>query len=156
MFIRWRIYSMWQWLSIPIILLCSLCLGAPTSSGPISDEEATTLWQEGEAALSSSRFEDAVNSFQRYVDRYPGSPNYLKAHVFLGGALMDLGKPGQDIPLITNYLTSTSNNTDSARRRLSIGHAYFELKKLKEAYLTSLKIHKWHSHTPLSSEIVLE
>src|SRR4051794_1002187 len=133
MFTPWRTFSMWQWLSIPtFLLLVSLsvkpCLGAPTSNGPVSQEEAATLWREGEKALEGSRFEDSLNYLLRYVDRYPGSPNYLKANFYLGKTLIELGKPDQALPYLKNYLNGTGNNRDAGQGRLWLGHAYLGLK----------------------------
>jgi TolA-binding protein len=144
---------MWQWLLILISILnisiLSPCFGAPTSSGPVSDEEAQVLWEEGSSAVLHSRFLDASHSLQRYIDRYPGHPHYIKAHLLLGQALIESGKFPKAIPILKNFIASTSNSTDLAQARIWLGKAYLGAEKFQEAQLLSREIDEMAKKHPL-------
>jgi len=152
---------MWRWLSIPTILLFSLCFfqpcyAIPTSSGQNTEEEAQVLWNSGKAALSESRFQDAVNALQRYVDRYPGTPDYLRAHFYLGKALIEQNSNSKAVAVLTNFITSCQNPVESAEGRLLLANAYLNLEKYQQAYLITLEIDQIEKKTSLPSDTLLE
>jgi tetratricopeptide (TPR) repeat protein len=148
---------MWRWLLLTILCLVTpLSLAAPTSSGPTSIQEAQLLWQEGESASKEFRYQDAINALQRYIDRYPGQPSYLKAHLLLGEAFLKLEKYEKAIHPLKSYISSSHATEDNARARLGLIQTYLELKKFHEAYLTTLEINQLESKVHLPSDLLLE
>jgi tetratricopeptide (TPR) repeat protein len=113
-----------------------------TSNGPVSDSEASLLWTDGKKAFEEGRYQDAVNSLQRLVDRYPGHTGYLEAHRYLGRSLQLLGKPALALRPLQDYIGATSDREQSLRARLWLGEAYLELSKPNEAYLSAVEIEK--------------
>jgi TolA-binding protein len=146
----------WQWLLVPIILLCSPCYGISTSSGPTSDEEEGVLWEIGKTAFSESHYQDAINAFQRYLDRYPASAHYLQAQLALGKALIEQDENAKALPLLRSFVTHCRNHTDSAQGRLLLGRVYLNLKKFNEADLITLEINQLEKEKHLPPEILLE
>src|SRR5690242_18744119 len=112
---------MWLWRSVVMFLLVSSSYGAPTSLGPTSNEEAEILWKQGQSALQNSEFQDAANSLQRFVDRYPSKPGYLKAHLLLGKALFGLGKAQESLAPFKYFISATGTRIESIEARLAIG-----------------------------------
>ncbi len=131
----------------------------PTSSGPTSDSEAEVLWKEGEEAIHTSRFQDAVNLLQRYVDRYPGKPHFFKAQLYLGKALVATHREKQAIPILSGFLATSQNSTDSAEARVELSRAYLNLRKYSESYLASKEaeqiLEKTRSNPNLEVETLL-
>lgn len=131
---------MWQWLLLLALSLSPIfshpSLGAPTYVGPASDKEAVILWHEGQMSLGASRYQDAVNALQRYVDRYPGQAHYLKAHLLLGQAYLELGMTQKAIPLLESCVTASKVPLELGLHcRIELAKSYIRLKKFHEAIL---------------------
>jgi tetratricopeptide (TPR) repeat protein len=129
---------------------------APTSLGPTSQEEAQVLWREGQAAAESSKHQDAVNYLQRLVDRYPGTPGYLKAKYFLGRSYLELDQPKKALIPLKDFISGNGLNLDSAKARTLLGQTYLAVGRFHEAYLTSLELDQIENKIALTSDIILE
>lgn len=108
---------------------------APTSLGGTSNAEAKVLWNEGELAIQKSRYEEAASLLKRYVDRYPGYPNSLKAKYYLGQAWFKLGKYDLALLELQGFITASAPSEDSARARLLQGDLYLLKGDFSAAYL---------------------
>jgi len=142
---------MWLWLLIqlapvrlpPVINHAAAAeLENPTSSGPVSAEEARIIWQDGKKAFEDGRYQDAATRLQRLVDRYPGYPGYLEAHRYLGRSLMLLGRARDAEEPLKAYVNATGDRPLGLQARLWLGEDYLLLSKASEAYLTALGVEK--------------
>jgi tetratricopeptide (TPR) repeat protein len=148
---------MWRWLLVPLILIpIQISFSAPTSSGPVSDQESEVLWKESQTAIQESRFQDAANLLHRYVDRYPGKLNYLEAHFHLGKALMEMGNYSLAIPHLKSFIELRSAQAEGVPARLLLIQSYLEEKKYHEAYLGTLEIDQLAKKIKLTSDFLLE
>lgn len=129
---------------------------APTSLGPTSPEEAQFLWKESQTALRELRYQDAVTLLQRYVDRYAGEPNTLKAHALLGKALLEIGEPKKAISVLRDFLGSSQNLVDSLEATIDLGRSYLTQNLFTEAYLASLEMSRFSAHLKSSSDSQME
>lgn len=143
---------MWRWLLISVCVLegvgaafplpgPSLALAAiTTGQGTRNAEEASVLWREGQADFEGGRFLEAIHHLQRLVDRYPGSPSYTEAHLLLGKAYLESGKPAKALKPLKYYLEAQGKSDEAQPTRLLLGEAYLRLRQFNEAYLLSLEI----------------
>ncbi len=138
---------MWPW---PLVLLAlasasisapfTLAFAAETSSGPTSPDEAEILWKEGTAALDAKDFVQAANHLQRLVDRYPGAKGYLKAHLHLGVARLEMKQAERALAPLKYYVNAAGKTPDGVIGRLELGRAYLAAGKKHEALLTAMEL----------------
>lgn len=129
---------------------------APTSVGPTSEEESIVLWGEGDLAVQQSKFSDAIPYLQRLIDRYPGTRNYLQAHLLLGRSYFETKRCEEAVPPLKYFISANGMNPSSAKARLWLGQCYLELKKFHESDLTTRELDQMDKKLKLSSDIILE
>ena len=152
---------MWLWSSICLILLLSsssVTFGVSTSQGSTSEKESEILWKNGNEAIQDGRFQDAVNAFQRILNRYPGNTGYLEAQFFLGRSQLELGRAEESLRTLKDFLTTQSSRSTrtTLHARVLIGRAYLELKKFNEAYLVALEIDRLNKSDKIPIDLLVE
>ena len=151
---------MWRWpwmlVSLNLNLLCSLLIGngwivgcpfnayaENTSLGKTSEQEARYLLENSKRAYQDENYETAITQLKRYVDRYPGYPEYMEAKLLLGRSLMKFKKYEKAIPYLKDYLAITpAIHPEAINARLDLGNAYLKVNKPHAAYLVSLELEK--------------
>jgi tetratricopeptide (TPR) repeat protein len=110
------------------------------SAGAASDAEAALLLAEGRKAFAAKKHERAASRFQRLVDRYPGYPGYLEAHLRLGQSLLALGRADRAITPLKYYVQGTRDPEAVTEGRIWLARAYLKDGRFNEAYLTTKEI----------------
>lgn len=151
---------MWQWLLILLLISAQSSIAASpqtqleaSSRGPVSDEEARLLWKEGKEALGALKFQDAANSLQRLIHRYPGYEGYRPAHFLLAQALMELGRAKEAIAPLKSFIESTPailsedftpeghlDRFEGIQARIALGWSYLKVDLPNEARLLAIEI----------------
>lgn len=133
---------MWHWRSLKALALglalstwALPALGAPSSIGSVSEEEASILWKDSKTEYEQGRYGEAIPKLRRYLDRYPGYPGYLEARMMLGHALLEKGDPKGALPLLRDFATTTLPASRSIRGSLLLARAYLKLNRYAEANL---------------------
>jgi hypothetical protein len=130
---------MWRW---PLVLLAAakLAIAAETSSGPTSDSESELIWKEAQTAYEARDFVQASNHLQRLVDRYPGAQGYLKAHLYLGVARLEMKQAERAVEPLKYFIQAEGKTPDGVYARLELGRAYHALSKKHEALLVAMEL----------------
>jgi tetratricopeptide (TPR) repeat protein len=132
---------MWQWLLVLLSLIIPISsFSASTALGPTSSEEEALLWRESQKAVASSKHQDAVNLLERLVDRYPGSPHFIQAHLLLGKSHYELGEYQAALKPIQFYVSSVQAPIPLAEGKTLLGEAYLKLKKFHEAEILTVEL----------------
>jgi hypothetical protein len=117
-----------------------------TSRGPVSEEEGNILWQDGQSDASGGLCADAVPLLKRLVDRYPGHPGYVKAHLLLGECLIQLDDPSAAVAQLRYFTQGSASEANPEshdlyqRGRVALGRAYLALGRGSEADLVASEI----------------
>lgn len=111
-----------------------------STSGAATSQERAILWNKGVNAFNSKDYETAATLLQRYVDRYPGQPNYLQAHEYLGRAWLRLNKPRRAIPILKYYIEGAGESDAAIEMKLHLAEAYFDSFRFEEALMTVVEI----------------
>src|SRR6185437_5970364 len=93
-------------------------------------------------AFQEGHYQDAINSLQRLVDRYPGYPGYLEAHRYLGRSLMLVNRPADAEKPLRSYINATGDRKLGIQTRLWLAEDELMLSKANQAYLTTLAVEK--------------
>lgn len=147
---------MWRWLLINLIFIPNVCVSAPTSAGAVSSEESQILWNDGSKAYSIGQYQDAVNSLERYVARYPGSPHYFQSQLLLGKSWFELNRPKDAERILKDFLNSPSPLVDQAEAKIYLGLSHIQLNKFQEALLLSKEIEQIQKKTSLPSPFIIQ
>ena len=130
------------------VLAPGLCWSSvDTSTGPAPVQDAAVLLEEGQRLLEAGKYNEAIYPLKRLVDRHPGSPDYLNAHLLLGEAFLKNNQPAQAVEPLRFYSSTLLRKPDAEvsavnRARSSLGRAYLALRKYKEAFLVAKEIEK--------------
>lgn len=142
---------MWRWLLITLFLLINTTAvysapkknapNAPSSSsGPTSAEEADVLWREGNKAVEEKKWNEALISLERLVHRYPASPRWIEAHLWLGKILLNTGTPHKAITPLKTYVNAVGTTDEGIQGKLLLGEAFLNSRKFSEAFLIALEL----------------
>ena len=118
----------------------SLANAAPTSQGPTSPEEMKILYQEGTVAFQDQRYQDAVNAFQRIVDRYPSTPGYPDAQLKLGLSYSKLSRYKEALPPLRSYVQFQRHHLEGTLARIPLAQVYLQLGNAQQANLVASEI----------------
>jgi tetratricopeptide (TPR) repeat protein len=110
---------------------------APESIGPLSEQEAETLWREGKTFFDKSQFKDAAFTLRRFVSRYPSRTSYTEANLLLGRSYLELEQPEKAIAPLKYYVTALGNAHEVHAARVLLIEAYLKLERFHEAYLAA-------------------
>ncbi len=162
---------MWRWLLIQISVFLTLtpnfCSASQqaaskpihsSSVGPTSDEEAKILWMEGTHAFQHQKMKEASYLLQRYVDRYPGYPHFIEAHLFLGQAYFELEKYEDAIRHLKGFIAAhpSSLGKKVIEAKLRLGKTYVAAHKYEEALILSTELDRLPRKASLSATELYE
>jgi tetratricopeptide (TPR) repeat protein len=131
---------MWLWLSILLLSPSGALLPSPaiaaisaTSTGPVSEEEARVLREDGLDAYNHGRYRDALPLLRRYVDRYPGQPQYIEIKLALAGTFVALKQPREALAVLKGFADSLPRGDQQYGARLMAARAQLQAGQLQEA-----------------------
>lgn len=144
-----------------IFLVC-LSLGSavhaemPSSTGPALSEEAKLTYEQGVSAFAAGQFENAIRELKRYVDRFPGHPNYIEAKRILGLSLMQVGKSKEAIVFLRDFVEVYKSRPEGLATQLVLGQALLNIGKNHEALLISDELVKAYKNKKASVAVYLD
>ena len=111
-----------------------------TSQGSATQDETAVLWQDGQRAFDTGGNAECIRNLQRLVDRHPGAPGYLRAHLMLGLCYLRTGHPDKSLVPLKHYVEASSLNPDGIRARLALTRAEVGLGRYNEALLLTTEL----------------
>ncbi|MBI3534903.1 MAG: tetratricopeptide repeat protein [Deltaproteobacteria bacterium] len=155
--------SLWRLSKLFIIVLAVLAVLAfvqvtlanqtlKSSIGPTSESEKALLWEDATKSFEVGNYNDAIRLFERIIHRYPSSPNYLKAHFYLGQAYLKTNNPTKALTPLKYFCEATGKTELGIQGKLLLSEAYLEVKKFHEAYLAAQEIIQLHKKNTFPSE----
>ncbi|MGQ9630405.1 MAG: tetratricopeptide repeat protein [bacterium] len=108
-----------------LLLLASFAL-AVAARAQIRDE--VDLYSEGERLLALKRYEEAMATFEEFIDRHPKDIRVGNAKFHIGECLEGLGKPKEALVVYLEVVSAYPNSAYASNAQLRIGH-YYERRK---------------------------
>ncbi len=82
------------------------------------------LFRQGESAVRSTNYVDALQSYRKITENYPKARVYPEALSRTAYCLMVLDDPTNAIPVLTNYIAQLSTGVEMLSARLRLADAY--------------------------------
>lgn len=141
---------MWPKPLLRFLLLLSIGLGVlfstPTEASPSSatgpkySGELEILWKKARTHFSNGEYESAAYFYNRIIDRYPATPHYTDAYLYLTLSYHRLGQYKEAIAPIKYYIKAKGRSTEAYRGKLILCHTYLKTEKFNEALLQANEI----------------
>jgi len=137
---------MWQkpWIKFYLILILfsvntSKAKVAP-AVGPSTMEESTLLFQNAQSAYRLHQFKEVIRLLSRFIQRYPGTPGYLSAHLMLGRSYIHSQQPRNALAPLKYFIHASGWTEDSLKARLNISRAYYLTGQYQKAMLSAIEV----------------
>jgi hypothetical protein len=105
--------------------------------GPTSAEEARVLREDGLAAYQHEEWAKALPFLRRYVDRYPGQPQYAEMKVALARTYLGLRRPEDSLKALHGFVEALPEGSLRTDARVLTARAQLQAHHYPEALLSA-------------------
>ena len=117
------------------------------------DSNTSALFERGQNAFQSKKYEQAITPLKEIVEHHPGFPQLFEVKRLLGKSLLALKNPQEALPYLKEIVETTPlTHPQAVLIRLDLGEAYLQNQQNQLAYLTALEIEKLQNHPHFSPE----